>query len=223
MDMAFAKAKSGLYVPSPGGLPGFQRQRMDQTKKPTGGWNPIDAGPHIQVFNGNQSAKGGPGTVAWESARGLTSHATGLWYFELLAVAAGIAVSGGTASLVGLANGAMSLAEYTGQTPANSVGVQDSGAGWFGTAGSATAWSSGQVIGFAVDATNRLIYQRVGNATLFNGGTGDAGAGTGGVAYTISGAVFIAAAFGPNHQYDVNIGQSAFVGALPRGYTPWGG
>ena len=33
MDMAFAKAKSGLYMPSPGGLPGFQRQRMDQTKK----------------------------------------------------------------------------------------------------------------------------------------------------------------------------------------------
>lgn len=36
MDMAFASAKSGLVAPTPGGLPGFQRQGMNQTKKSAG-------------------------------------------------------------------------------------------------------------------------------------------------------------------------------------------
>ncbi len=35
MVLGFQRAKSGLYVPSPGGLPGFQRQGMDQRKKNT--------------------------------------------------------------------------------------------------------------------------------------------------------------------------------------------
>ena len=45
MVFGFQRGARGLYVPSPGGLPGFQRQRMDQRKK-------SGAGPTCTVLFG---------------------------------------------------------------------------------------------------------------------------------------------------------------------------
>src|SRR5690606_15220250 len=110
----------------------------------------------------------------FENVRSTTSKGSGKWYFEVL--------FGGSLGNcgVGVANASASLSNYLGND-ANSYG-------WYNTGfNGPTTFTSGDVIGVAIDADSRTIWFSK-NGSF----SGDPAAGTGGTALSVTGDLYVA-------------------------------
>lgn len=175
-------------------------------------WNPSDKGSAITLSNGDRDADGNGSMVV----RSVTSHSSGKYYAET--------VDASGENLIGIANSTLNVETI------NFLGEDANGAGYFGgdgniyenSAGTAygSAVSPGDIVQIAVDVTNQLLYFGI-NGTWQN--SSDPGAGSGGYAFSISGAIFLAAS--PDNIGGVDNLSTAdadFTYAPPTGFTAWG-
>jgi len=179
-------------------------------------WSPADVS-HIVLSGGNLVASSNFSAAGVRAVNGLSS---GKYYWEYT-----LTTLGQFTNTVGLALIGASYASLSG----NMVGVVGLGTGsgdiWVNNTTSLDslgARAQGNVIGVAADFTARLIWFRVAPSGNWNGsGAANPATGTGGVNISaLSGALF--PMFGVNGGGDVvtaNFGDSAFVGAVPSGYT----
>lgn len=225
MVYGFQRQKSGLFVPSPGGLPGFQRQGMDQRKKATvSGWNANDKGPDILLSADQFTASGAATLPTNESVRSVVSRASGKVHFEFNVIQS----TGGALPLVGLANAAMTLAFYPGQD-GNGIGVNTSGNYFQNGAGGtqdADAWTTGALVAIEADLDAKKFWLSVNGGNWNNGlGAGNPATGTFGDGFAyMTGPFFIAFAPGTalTQIYQLNVGQTPFLRAVTPGYSAWG-
>lgn len=80
-------------------------------------WNPSDKSAGVGVYGDGSQAAGPASPSAWSAVRGTTAKANG--YFEV----ALRSISASAQAVVGVADAAMSLSGYPGQTP-KSAGIQ---------------------------------------------------------------------------------------------------
>lgn len=180
-------------------------------------WNPSDKVSTIVLSNGNLTASGGVSSVG--NVRSTGTVATGLkFYFEQTYVTPTTGIIG-----VGIAN---SSAVVNTNNYANTAFITDGGNIFINGSNTGInlgAFTTGVVIGIAVDLANYLIWFRVGPTGNWNGNASYSPGGTGGqsisafmtgvpaygyLAYNSSGAVVTA-----------NFGGSAFAGAVPSGFA----
>jgi hypothetical protein len=178
-------------------------------------WNPVDKDAAITLSNGNLTATAS-GTSAVRANGGQSG---GKFYWEITAT-----TFLNSASFVGLATAAAVFANSYSQTGVS--GITRSGLLYVDNSALTTlgASNSGTVICFAVDLTAKLIWIRYGAAGQWNGsGTANPTTGTGGYSTgAIGGGTAAYPYFSENGVGDAviaNFGASAFVGAVPSGFT----
>jgi hypothetical protein len=181
-------------------------------------WNPSDKGGTVALSGGNLVATL-PSSLN-QSVRSVDRQITGKFYFEITA-----AGWQSTATQIGIANAGATMGAVN---PVGSCIVQGSGGGITlnGVATGATLGTraSGDIIGFAVDLTNQLIWFRAAPSGNWNGNASFAPGGTGGINITsISGGIFPVLVFGffaaNTISFTLNSGDTAFSGAVPSGFT----
>jgi hypothetical protein len=187
--------------------------------------NPADKDTHITLSNGNLTAVG---TAGWTGlVRSVSPQSAGKFYWETTFNATQ------SQSGVGLAIGSLAVATQT----FSNAGTGKSGLIQLGNVfvdGSATLTvggvpasnvsfgtvPSGAVICVAVDLTAQLIWWRLGAGGNWNNSAGrDPVAGTGGVSIPNVGTAYPTDCFGGADTLISNFGASAFVGAVPSGFT----
>lgn len=156
---------------------------------------------------------------------------TGKYYFEVT-----LTTLTGGADTIGVAS---TTATYTGLSTGATQGVvafTNTGRAWVDSAGNvgpATggAMSTGQVISVAADLTNRRVWFRLAPSGLWNNsGSQDPTDGTGGhggyglvagtiVPFVTFGNGYVGSGGVSGNAFTANFGDSAFVGAVPSGYT----
>jgi hypothetical protein len=177
-------------------------------------WSPTDKSAAITLSNVNLTAAASSGVV---SLRAIDKQFSGKFYFEHTLVTAN---SNGA---VGLVTGFAALGTSTPADPSVYMGM--TGTIWVNNASTGIQLGSrttGDVLGIAVDFTNRLIWFRVApSGNWNNSGTASPGTGTGGVAFGggVAYAMFPWAYFNTAHTLTANFGDSAFTGAVPAGFT----
>jgi hypothetical protein len=140
-------------------------------------WNPSDKAAGVVLSNGNRTAAGPGGSS--QSVRGTASKSAGKWYFEVtcdvVGTLAGVAIADATAGLgqFGLDTHAWSY-RSSGDVTNNSAVVS-----------SPSAYTSGDIIGVAMDLTALKLYFSKNNVWQ---ASGNPVAGTGGL--TISSAAY---------------------------------
>lgn len=197
------------------------------------GFNPADvSGPDLVLDSFNQRVSQPVAPVAFETIRGLTSHSSGKFYFEMYA---------GPASTNRVEVGVMGTAALSGGPSQSAGGVATipSGLGSINGSGSIgvgawndpnMAWDNGIVCRVAVNVTSRLAWFLPinGLAPGWNNFGGSDPNGTGGVSINGASALFIAGGIitlsgdAVPKSFYVNTGDLGFVGAVPSGYLPWG-
>jgi hypothetical protein len=191
-----------------------------------GVWSPTDKGPEVTLSNGNITA-----TLTGGSAvRSISSRSTGKLYFEMTH---GMPGATHNENGFGLVNSApsMSIGHQGGTTTDYGFYLMEHG-GLRADVGNlytsiAAMQPTGRVAGVAIDIPNKKFFIRIAGAWQSSAeGGGDPGAGGAGWVYTNSpGPLFIYCTerdAGYNNTWSLNVGASAFVGAVPAGYTAWG-
>lgn len=178
-------------------------------------WNPADKNANIVLSGGNLIATaliGGDNLV-----RSTDSKTTGKWYWEVHQDHAGSEDSPG-----GIGTASESLSNFAGQTT-ESTGWYSSGQGYCGGgAFSAAGWSSGDVLGLALDLdssppTLKMQDVTTGSFVLTFQLTGK------GDGHDISAPPWFALADVPGgSSMTVNFGPT-FAGSVPSGYSAWNG
>lgn len=166
MVLGFQRTKSGLYVPSPGGLPGFQRQGMDQRKKNTFSSRPLfGAGSptpdYALLAPGKFTVPVQDGSIA--NAYVLLSSpiksGSGVWYWEAKAL------GGGASLLWGVAQTPPWPTTTYGGYPSRNYGWYNSGPTlWAETPaaagtlnGAGTALAANDIMGFLYDSNAHTL------------------------------------------------------------------
>ena len=162
MVLGFQRAKSGLYVPSPGGLPGFQRQGMDQRKESAGSictvlfgsgtvggtYSRTAAGYRVPFINGSVS-----NAFAYLSTA--IKPNTGKWYWEARPI------TNGKWALWGLAQN-LTPGDYGGYPSSVNHGFYNLGHLWsqatVGTPWSLATAAANDVLGFIYDSGAGTFY-----------------------------------------------------------------
>lgn len=174
-------------------------------------WNPADKAASVTLTNSDKTA-----AANYEAVRSITSHATGKYYLEM--------VAGGNLddSNIGFANVSCDLTQFLGGDT-NGVSIygfdgtiyENSGGTSYGSAILDT-----DVIGLAVDIAAGNLYVRQGG-TWKN--SADPVAGTGGYAFSVSGALFACAYMQSGGKTaTLRTADADFTGTPPTGYTAWG-
>jgi hypothetical protein len=173
-------------------------------------WSETDKSASISLANGDLTAIGSSSEIAVRATVGKTS---GRWYWEVTAQSASssltsIGVLTMSASLdFGIGNGVATGAGYS------SSGSLSSSAG---NSASSCTYTSGSVIGVALDLSARVIYFSVDG--VWQAG-GDPTSGAGGLPLGAGNeSVFPAVSLGSGDILAVNFGQSAFAHAAPDGF-----
>lgn len=174
-------------------------------------WNPADKGADIVLSNGDKTAA--DPTETGESVRSVMSHGSGKYYCEL-----SVDVDDGAA--LGLANSSEAigtgdgLGESANGLRIGSVEVTENATG----TPYETPYSQGDIVGFAVDTTNKLLYVSVNNTWQESA---DPVAGTGGYNYAIIGDIYVAT--GPYlSEITLRTADGDFAYTPPTGFTAWG-
>lgn len=185
-------------------------------------WNPSDKTANITLSGGNLIATFSNNFIG--GARAAHSQTTGKYYFEVTANQMNYGGGG-----IGMANATIDMTSVVPSTVATgTTGLRTSNGSIYvnGVAGPALApITAGMVICVAVDLGARLIWYRQGAAGQWNGsGAANPGTGVGGVTLTSLGGGSLAAFpwFSSGNNGDkatANFGDSAFVGAVPSGFT----
>lgn len=232
MDIAFAKAKSGLYVPSPAGVVGFQRQRLDQIKKASAApvtFDPVTLSADTSgggslalsqdLLTLTRVAFGGQGM-----ARATGACTSGKFYFEASLITAG------TDAAIGLVNaaapigtwpavdnglvGGVTFDQWNGNLYVNSLSVFTN---LF--AGANPVWPVNHVTGYAVDLDRWRMWVW-GSAPLMPagqwnlGGTANPATGVGGVDISALAGLALepfAMAFSAGQAVTMNFGKTPFA------------
>lgn len=184
-------------------------------------FDPVNISSNIFLTNSNLTANldglGGP----YASARSLASHSTGKFYFEITDT---VGVDSNVA--VGIINASGSLNTYLG-VDSNSISVFGGGGNWTinnTNVGSAPLFTSGDIVGIAVDFGAGLIWLRNLSApTTWNGGgSADPAAGLGGQSISaITGPYFAGLSMngsGSGYIMTGNFGGSSYVASAPSGF-----
>lgn len=183
-------------------------------------WNPLDKSAQVTLSNANLRAAIvlGPAGVRATQPRA----SSGKFYFEVLIQS----TSGGNTRNIGLVNSSHLLTDDMQAAGLTAVGcgASDSVARIFhgpgpGLADFASTPSSNDYVGLAVDLGNSKIYMHK-NGTY--AGTGNPSAGTGGVSFSISGALYPYVGHTTNATtFDANF-SGPFQYSIPTGHSPWG-
>ena len=187
--------------------------------------DPAHTGANFTLSGGNLTATGnGLGNA---TSRSTTSHASGMYYFEVTWTVAG----GSTTSTMGVAKSSLSTTLNVLGLDANiSIGANENSNIYINNGNGSITWVvpvNGDVCAVAVDFTNQLIWARdmtTGNGYWNNNAAYSPG-GTGGVSFSaISGPYFAAISVNSNvDQLTINFGNQAFTGAVPAGFAAWDG
>jgi hypothetical protein len=182
-------------------------------------WNPSDKTANITLTGSNLIATST--SVSRGIVRAADCQVAGKFYFEYTCnVIAGANTSLGIATSLMTSAGALSdlnacqINKTSGQVWANGVNAFTFG----------TSLANGNVVCIALDCTARLIWFRIGAAGNWNNNaTYNPATGVGGVAIFNFGAALQAFPFAglqaTSDQITANFGDTAFVGAVPSGYT----
>jgi len=178
--------------------------------------SPLNQGSYVTLSNGNLTVTGNTATnsaLALASIGGLTS---GKWYWEYTQGTVQSETCGITTTYTpgtSLING-----ENIG---AFGIGARATGTVYGGAVGSITSWTTGDVIGIAVDCDNGAIYWSK-NGTWLNSGVPTSGSSkTGAVGtWTPSSSINVTPAFGAYNGGFVNVtfGQRPFTYTPPTGF-----
>ena len=183
-------------------------------------WNSADkSGTTMVLTNSNLTATASAGGSGVEGVRGVTGFSTGKYYFECTMTAwtsvstgVGIAKRSISVSTAIIAVGVSGIVRNNGNIYVNNVNV--------GTLG---ARANGNIIGIACNFDTPLIWFRVApSGNWNNSGTADPATGVGGFNITSILTEALSPFFRTAAQNDnctANFGASAFVGAVPSGFT----
>lgn len=174
-------------------------------------WSTTDKSSSVTVSNGDLTAMASSYQVA---VRATVGKSTGRWYWEVTAdtTSSGYANVGvlTMTALLDYGIGNSSIAPGVGLSSSGSLSSSN------GNSVTACAFSSGSVIGVALDLTSHMIYFSVNG--LWQAG-GDPSTSTGGIALGNSGeTIHPAVSLGVGDVLTVNFGQSAFTNAPPSGF-----
>lgn len=191
-------------------------------------WNPSDKYTTVLLSNGNLTATAGSGTV-YGAVRSIASVSSGKYYWENTLV--NVPLTNQNYTYVGIADSIASL-HSTGGAPITEAVILEASNGVVynnNTNAGVTlgTLNSGQVICMALDMTAGRIWFRIGASGQWNGNPTYSPGGTGGVDITgflNSGnpAYAYAGVFNGGSSPGVttaNFGATAFVGAVPPGFT----
>ena len=184
-------------------------------------WNTLDTKASTLSSN-NLVVTSYTGASSNMGARSLF-RSTGKYYFEGTYTTAtsgdsGFGIANASALFNQLGSNALNgFMTYQGFTPYfNGAAVS------FGTFG---ACPQGTTVGIAIDLSNTLLWVRQSAAGQWNGsGTADPVAGTGGFNYSAIGSSVapVGVPFNVGDAFTLNVGNSAFVGTRPSGFSSWG-
>lgn len=182
-------------------------------------WNPSDKSSNITLSGGNLIAT--HSTTSVGGVRSTSSYSTGKWYWEI--------TLGPVSDLViGLANSTYSL------STSDNVGADLNSVGWYpyfndvivndAILATIQAGTQNDVIGFAWDADNKLLWIRTNAGNWNNSGTANPATSTGGLSLSSlhAGPFFIV--LGSDKSGDagtLNVGATSFANAAPSGFTAW--
>ena len=181
--------------------------------------NPLQIGSYVTLSNGNLTVTGNTATDSALVLATIGKLTSGKWYWEYTQGAIGSETCGViTQNIDGL-----SLLSGESTTSLYGFGARASGSVYGGTVGSITSWTTGDVIGLALDCDNGAIYWSK-NGTALNGGVPTSGASkTGAVgAWTPSPTKIITPSFGAYNSGFVSatFGQRPFSYTAPSGFLP---
>jgi len=184
-------------------------------------WNPSDKSGSITLTGSNLIATSTSGAQA--GVRAVDKQVTGKFYWECTCV-----VNTGAGSCVGISWNANAV----GTAPISAIAVGACGPGHSGAIfldGATTGSTIGTIVNntvvcIAVDCDQRLIWFRSGAVGNWNGSAGaNPATGVGGILVTAQGRGIpiypTAWLIGGSEQTTANFGDTAFVGAVPSGYT----
>jgi phosphodiesterase/alkaline phosphatase D-like protein len=178
-------------------------------------WNPAQTSADISTSGA--TATRGAAADNWRSVVGLVAASGPLCYFEVKVVKVA------NKTTVGVANGSANVSSYIGADN-NSVGMHSGTATVFrggGPAATGSAYTTGDVLMFVVDATHSLL--AIGkNGTWVAGNP--ASIASSGITITATGTLYPAAAlFSSTGSVALRLSASEFSYAIPSGFTSWSG
>jgi hypothetical protein len=176
-------------------------------------WNPSDKLGQT-LSNGDLTIT----TTAIGGVRSTHNHSQGKYYFEITNTI------WGSNDSVGIAGAAFNFATATTYTYAAIVAKVNGNINVNGTNTGVTfgARANGDIIGFAVDLDNKLIWCRVAPSGNWNANAAYSPGGTGGVSIasiTHLNQHALMATGGSGSSFTANFGDTAFSGAVPAGFT----
>ena len=175
-------------------------------------WNPSDKTSNITLSNGNLTVT--TTATANQGIRGTLSRSSGKFYFEYTQ-------GSSAANRVGIADATHVLTTGLGLDSVSS-GYSTVGSIYYATSlnVAGVTYTTGDVIGVAVDITNGLIYYAKNNTWQ---SSANPSAGTGGLAYVTAAAVFPAwGTLTANvTSGTLNVGATAFSYTPPTGFSAW--
>lgn len=185
-------------------------------------WDAANKSAGISLFRAATCAASILSVNVWKLVRGTISQSTGKKYLEVIQ---GNVNNNGQST--GFCNSSATTANYVG-SDSNSFGFQSNLGAALGISGTwPTANHMGEVIQLAIDLDAKLVWARTDrNSNWNNSGTADPASGTGGKAYTTTGALFPAVslfgASGSGTNWAVlNAGAFTFSGTVPTGFSAW--
>jgi hypothetical protein len=178
-------------------------------------WSPTDKEAGVTLSGSNLIATAGAGGFGW--VRAAHSLTTGRYYWEITVTTfTNVASSVGVATPSAVLSSGLTVSGTTAVTQAGNVTVSGSNAGVaFGSI------ASGTRICIAFDLTGKLIWYRLDAAGNWNAsGAANPVTGVGGVSVPLITTASPAAWLRPAAQtYTANFGDTAFIGAVPAGFT----
>lgn len=179
-----------------------------------GAWNTNDHTNDIVLSGSDLIATGGASADNNDFVRSTDFHASGKYFVE-------ITVNNITNyNAVGIVSG--DFVTFTGSGGSywlkNGV-VLDAYLGYMGAG--AAAFSAGNVLDIAIDATAGLIWYRNGGGNWNNSGTANPATGVGGITVTVGPNLYVVAILGASSSDTINTGTSAFTYPVPSGFTNW--
>lgn len=179
---------------------------------PTTTWNPADKSAGLTLSGGNLV---GTSSSNYDGARSVASASSGKKYWEVVSTV-------NLDNYPGVANGSAAFSVFG--FNANSLSWTVGGQVWINSSTVATAqsWTSGDVLGFALDIGNARLWVRKGAGNWNNDAGADPTTNTNGIdVSSLSTPLYAAASAGTNGVITSNFGGSAYANAAPSGFGNW--
>src|SRR5215472_115774 len=198
-------------------------------------WNPADKGAHITLSANNLLATMAAGSAGDEGVRSTTSKSSGKWVYEMgynfpggAVSDTGCGIANGSATFPGLGGngnlGAMLFMGASGPLYVNTF--------HYGSPVNSNWTSAAMTTMWALDVGNNKLWFATSNNGLWNNdvlANQNPATNTGGINLTtpagVTGPYYAACvitAGNTGQAFSVNFGQSAFVNAVPSGFSAWG-